>query len=300
MSNPADVYNARQREIAAKNAVVTGVEIFKAGRHSPMSGETLDFFGSQLAEMADGYNAENHRAPVVVGHPKTDAPAYGWVSNLRVEGDILVADFEDIDPAFSDLVKAKRYRKISASFFKPDAPNNPNSGQWALKHVGFLGAAAPAVKGLKEAQFEEGGAGVVSFGDNDFADLPEQHRKMITRHQTKVAIEKLIAQGKVLPLHQSGITDFMDALDDGQSVAFSDGTETSKSAWFLEYLEKQPEMVSFGAADIGDEIPTPAGNNTPSGFSVDPDRQALQIQANQLAEAEGISFTDAVSRIEAF
>jgi len=85
MSNSADVYNARQREIAARDAVVTGVEIFKAGRHSPMSGGALDFFGSQLAEMADGYNAENHRAPVVIGHPKTDAPAYGWVSNLRVE-----------------------------------------------------------------------------------------------------------------------------------------------------------------------------------------------------------------------
>ncbi|KPU83930.1 hypothetical protein JI58_06910 [Marinosulfonomonas sp. PRT-SC04] len=299
MSNPTEIFNARQREIAAKNAVVTGVEIFKVGRHSPMTGETLDFFGSQLAEMADGYNTETHRAPVVVGHPKTDAPAYGWVSNLRVEGDVLVADFEDIDPAFSDLVKAKRYRKISASFFKPDAPNNPNAGQWSLKHVGFLGAAAPAVKGLKEAQFEADNAGIISFGDNDFADLPEQHRKMITRHKTEIAIEKLITQGKILPLHQSGIMDFMDALDDGQSVAFADGTETSKSAWFLEYLEKQPETVSFGEIDLGEEMSTTAYSNTPSGFSVDPDRHALQIQANKLAEAEGISFTDAVSRIEA-
>lgn len=164
---------------------------------------------------------------------------------------------------------------------------------------GFLGAAAPAVKGLKEAQFEADNAGVLFFGDNDFADLPEQHRKMITRHQTSVVIEKLITQGKVLPLHQSGIMDFMDALDDGQSVAFADGTETSKSAWFLEYLEKQPEMVSFGEIDLGDAIPTHTDTTTPSGFSVDPDRHALQIQANKLAEAEGISFTDAVSWIEA-
>ena len=137
------------------------------------------------------------------------------------------------------------------------------------------------------------------FGDDDFADLPEQHRKMITHHETSVAIEKLIAQGKVLPLHQSAIMDFMDALDDGQSVEFSDGSQTSKRAWFLEYLEKQPEMVSFDAADMGKIPPISTSSNTPSGFSVDPDRQALQIQANQLSEAEGISFTDAVSRIEA-
>ena len=91
----------------------------------------------------------------------------------------------------------------------------------------------------------------------------------------------------------------MDALDDGQSVEFSDGSQTSKSAWLLEYLEKQPEMVSFGAADMGEIPPISTGSNTPSGFSVDPDRQALQALANKLAEAEGISFTDAVGRIEA-
>ena len=113
----------------------------------------------------------------------------------------------------------------------------------------LLGAAAPAVKGLKEAQFEADSTGILLFGDNDFADLPEQHRKIITHHEASVAVEKLVAQGKVLPLHQSAIMEFMDALDDGQSVAFSDGTETSKSAWFLDYLTRQSEMVSFGEAD---------------------------------------------------
>ena len=53
------------------------------------------------------------------------------------------------------------------------------------------------------------------FGDDGFADLPEQHCKMITRHETKVAVEKLITQGKALPLHQSAIMDFIGALDDG-------------------------------------------------------------------------------------
>lgn len=304
MPTPTEVYNARQREIAARNAVlnakVSGVEIFKVGRHSPMSGETLEFFNSQLVEMADGYDTEGHRAPVVIGHPKTDAPAYGWVSKLRVEGDTLVADFEDIDPAFSELVKAKRYRKISASFYKPDAPQNPNKGRWSLKHVGFLGASAPAVKGLKEAEFEAGETGILSFGENDFVDLPEEHRKMITHHETERAIDALINAGKVLPLHKSKIMDFVAALDDGQSVVFADGDEASKRQWFLDYLGQQPVAVSFGAADIGDTLPSVSGDpHTPSGYRVDPDRQALRTQANQMAENEGISFTEAVARIEA-
>lgn len=75
MTTPTEIYNARAREIAARNNAVSGVEIFKVGRHSPMSGESLDFFNSQLVEMADGYDTNDHRAPIVIGHPKTDAPA---------------------------------------------------------------------------------------------------------------------------------------------------------------------------------------------------------------------------------
>lgn len=210
-----------------------------------------------------------------------------------------MADFEDIDPAFSDLVKAKRYRKISASFFKPDAPNNPNMGRWSPKHVGFLGAAAPAVKGLKEAEFEVGETGILSFGENDFVDLPEQHRKMITHHETERTVDELVNAGKVLPLHKTGVMDFVAALDDGQSMVFADGNEASKRQWFLDYLAQQPVVVSFGAADMGDGQTNAASTNIPSGHRVDPDRQALQVQANRMAENEGISFTDAVAKIEA-
>ena len=67
----------------------------------------------------------------------------------------------------------------------------------------------------------------------------------------------------------------------------------------LGYLEKQLEMVSYGTFDLGDEILADKGGNIPSGFSVDPDRQALQVQANRLATAEGISLTDAVNQIGA-
>ena len=42
-------------------------------------------------------------------------------------------------------------------------------GKWYLRHVGFLGAAAPAVKGLKPVEFADDGGGVV-FADLEFAE----------------------------------------------------------------------------------------------------------------------------------
>jgi hypothetical protein len=277
---------------------VLGVEIFKAGRHKPMSGAMLNFMDSDLVNIARSYDPDSHPAPVVIGHPQADAPAYGWVTGLRVEGNKLVADFGDIDPDFADLVKAKRYRKISASFWSPNASSNPTPGAYTLKHVGFLGAAAPAVTGLKDAEFKSSVEGVVEFGDDDIVDLPEHHQRTIARHHHDVALEKLIFEGRLLPIHKDQMLDFVSAIDDGQSVSFSDGATKGKADWILEFIAAQPPMVQFGAMDMNEAPPNSHKRyDIPSGFTVDPDRQGLTDAANQMAQDEGISFSEAVQRL---
>jgi len=299
MAVDPEALDAAKRHIAKQNAAVTGVEIFKVGRHKPMSGETINFLDSDLAQIAQNYDGKAHPAPIVIGHPQTDAPAYGWVTGLEVKDGKLVADFADIEPEFSALVKAKRYRKISASFWSPSAPSNPTPGQWALKHVGFLGAASPAVPGLKDAEFNANESGIVSFGDDDIADLPAEHLATIARHHHEVAIEKLIADGKLLPLHKDRVLDFVSAVDDGSAVSFSDGSTQSKAEWLLEFIAAQPTMVQFGAFDMGDDGPLQSTRriDLPSGYSVDQERQSLADAATTIAADEGISFTEAVRRL---
>ena len=143
-------------------------EIFKTGKHTSEQGDGLTFTEADLNDIASGYNRELHDAPIVVGHPKGDAPAYGWVASLSVSNGRLVAEPVDLDPAFSDLVKDKKFKARSAAFYKPDHPNNPMPGKWYLRHVGFLGAQAPAVKGLKAVEFADDDA--VVFGDIEFGD----------------------------------------------------------------------------------------------------------------------------------
>lgn len=145
------------------------LHIFKPGRQTAMSGVTLEFSESDLEASARAYDPAKHEAPIVVGHPKHDAPAYGWVKSLAVGADGLNAEPHQVDANFAELVAAGRYKKISASFYLPDAPNNPVPGVYYLRHVGFLGAQPPAVKGLKAVEFGEADEGVVEFAD--WADM---------------------------------------------------------------------------------------------------------------------------------
>lgn len=140
-------------------------EIFRAGTHTDNNGRRITISADDLAATAAAYNTAAHEAPVVVGHPKTDAPAYGWVGSLKAEGGSLLADFAQMDAAFAEQVRQGRYKKVSASFYQPDAPANPAPGKWSLRHVGFLGAHPPAIKGLKPIEFNETEAGVVEFGE---------------------------------------------------------------------------------------------------------------------------------------
>ena len=131
-------------------------EIFRAGTRTDANGNTVTITHADLAAAAQAYDPKVHEAPIVVGHPKADAPAYGWVSGLKAENGVLTADFDQVDEGFADLVKAGRYKKVSASFYPPTSPNNPKPGVWTLRHVGFLGAQPPAVKGLTPVSFAEG------------------------------------------------------------------------------------------------------------------------------------------------
>ncbi|WP_333822854.1 peptidase [Pinisolibacter sp.] len=132
-------------------------EIFRTGTHRPMVGEAISFAEADLAAIAAAYDPALSEAPIVVGHPALDAPAYGWIGGLAVEKDRLLASPIQVDAAFAEMVRAGSFKKISASFYRPDQTGNPKPGSFYLRHVGFLGAQPPAVKGLKP----------VEFGDDD-------------------------------------------------------------------------------------------------------------------------------------
>lgn len=138
------------------------IEIFRAGTHTDSHGTTLNFSESDVAAMAAAYDPALSEAPIVVGHPKADAPAWGWIKSLTAQAGRLYALPDQVDPAFAEMVRAGRYKKLSAALYGPTSPANPKPGAWYLRHVGFLGAQPPAVKGLAPVCFASGDDGYIT------------------------------------------------------------------------------------------------------------------------------------------
>lgn len=194
-----------------QNQTPAPIEIFRAGARVDMHGRTVDITTADLAAIAANYNPQTHEAPLVVGHPKTNAPAYGWVKELTVDGDRLLAQPDQVDAAFADLVKAGRYKKVSSSFLLPTAASNPTPGQFYLNHVGFLGAAAPAVKGLRDVQFAASDE-LVEFAMQpsslfyEIADLFRRMRDYFIDRDGQEAADKLLPNWKITSLTEGAVT----------------------------------------------------------------------------------------------
>lgn len=136
--------------------------IFKTGKHTDSNGNEREWTEKDLDEIVKKYDPSKHEAPIVIGHPKTNAPAYGWVEKLKRIGDTLYAAPKQLANEFVEMVNKGLFKKRSISLY-PDG---------TLRHVGFLGAQPPAVKGLPDVEFKEDEnlSTIETDGASDFED----------------------------------------------------------------------------------------------------------------------------------
>lgn len=235
------------------------IEIFKVGRHTDMNGAVVDFTSADADALVSGYDPDSWAAPAVVGHPKDNDPAYGWVKRLGREGDTVFAELGDVDPDFAALVKAKRYAKISASLYPPAAKANPTPGTWSLKHVGFLGAMAPAVKGLKPVHFSTGADdGALTFAEepkvpedhNDQAlQFAEREKALAEREAAQKAREDAFAAEQAQVRHEAHVS-FAEGLV--KSACLKPAGKDIVVGLLDQLTGAAPDVLSFGE---GDEAP---------------------------------------------
>jgi hypothetical protein len=146
-------------------------EIFRTGTWTDAAGNTREWTTADLDTIITNYNPEDEEAPLVIGHPETDSPAYGWAEGIKRVGEVLFAKGKDVVSEFEDMVKQGLFKKRSIRL-SPDGTR--------LLHVGFLGAAAPAVSGLTNVNFRKGGC-AMEFSMEDSKGNPgeELHRKTL-------------------------------------------------------------------------------------------------------------------------
>ena len=181
------------------------IEIFKAGKRTDANGVEVEITIADLQQAVDAYNINFHESPAVIGHPKHNAPAYGWVKRLELDGDVLKAEFDQIDPEFAEMVEKGRFKKISSSFYLANSPNNPCPGSLYLRHVGFLGAMPPAVKGLRNPEFADNEQGVVDFSDWAEASLWRRLRDWIIGQHGQEEADKAVPDYLVASVQEESI-----------------------------------------------------------------------------------------------
>ena len=125
------------------------LEIARPGTFTDSAGRKQTFTESDLAAIAGAYDPAKRDCPLVFGHPQSDsAPAFGWASHVKCENGKLLARFDKVPDAVRDLVGKGHYRHVSMSLM-PD--------RLTLRHVALLGAAQPAIDGLKAVELLDGG-----------------------------------------------------------------------------------------------------------------------------------------------
>lgn len=247
---------------AASSNSAKPIQIFKPGRHVAMSGQALAFAESDLRATVAAYDPAKHEAPIVVGHPKTDAPAYGWIRGLAFADGGIDAEPHQVNPEFAELVDQGAFKKISASFYAPDAPGNPVPGVYYLRHVGFLGAQPPAVKGLRQPSFADAEEGVLEFSEWDDmtnAGLWRNLREWILGKFGAEEADKVIPGYAVADLERGAQEELNKALNIGDAAAvpaFSDPInqpETSVTPEQIAALEAENQrlrtQIAQSAAD---------------------------------------------------
>jgi hypothetical protein len=233
------------------------IEVFRAGSHTDINAVQVNFSEADLQAIADSYDPAVHEAPLVVGHPKLDNPAYGWARRFVVQGSVLFAEPYQVEEQFGNLVNEGRFKKVSLAMYSPTAASNPKPGTWYPKHVGFLGAKAPAVKGLKSVQFGEAEEGVHCFGDYAETAILGMLRRMrdflLVQFGAETADRVLPSYELDYAMQEQAADQVRDALTDtsseGATPAFAEGSQPGAGDEVMSAQEKAALQAQLDAAN---------------------------------------------------
>lgn len=154
------------------------IEIFRAGDYGPKGNWTPEM----LQKVIKNFDAGVWKPPAVLGHPQNDSPAMAWVKKLALDGGMLKAKFEKVQPQLETHAASGRFPNRSAAFYLDPQGKGP-----VLRHIGFLGAVPPEVKGLGPIQFSDGEFVAIEFKEeensmsNDTPQLSKEHVSVLTR-----------------------------------------------------------------------------------------------------------------------
>lgn len=285
------------------------VEAFKVGKVTDMAGVEHDFSEADLEDLNEGIHEQlkaGYQPPMVKGHPKVDDPRVGSVVDSKVENGVLKVKLDDVSNDFAEEVKKGGYKYLSASVY-----SNLKKG---LRHLGALGAHAPAMKGMAplcfgEGMFAEADKGVTEQDVCVFAESFAWDRLVpasvferliwklgslgsLFRSQREQLIEKegIEAADKIIPEY---------AVKDIESVrdVIKDSNNFPKQAPTVTATEEKPAS-SFAENETNGSTPLENGEQNPQPTTPPHDEPTASIPEGNSSEAARLSEENAALKAE--
>ena len=135
---------------------ITGVEIMQTGTHNGDKYTIAD-----LNDIANSFSElKTTLQPYVkLGHNEDQKmlsgdglPAAGWIENVYVSGEKLLADIVDMPKKIYDLIKNRAYKRVSSEIYWNFKSHGGTIYRRALKAIALLGGDTPAVGSLADVQ----------------------------------------------------------------------------------------------------------------------------------------------------
>ena len=248
---------------------MTFIPVFKPGTHTAVDGRTITFTLENCIDLAESYDPSVSEAPAVIGHPKLTAPAYGWAKRFQIKDGLVYVELDQVNPEFAEAFNSGAYKKRSLSIYLPESPGNPKPGHYYARHIGFLGAAAPAIKGLPDVSFADSDdeQGAIEFAmpfDEDFLlmfsnlreyliekDGIEKADQLLPKWQLEYLAEQVVQNRKENEMPQPNNIDFAEQ----QAAIEAKNAELAKREQALlekEQNNKRTEFTEFADKLIGD------------------------------------------------
>ncbi len=175
------------------------LQLLKAGKHKDRRGIEHDLTEEIIGEIADSYNYDVHRAPILENHDETK-DNFGLIKTAIRKADELWGEPWRVVQEFAERVNSGRRAAISVALYHPDDPANPVKGKWGLRHVAF--PQVPSIKGMAEPQFAEadpydiciefGGSAFGNWMDTSIASAFRGLREFLVGQYSAEEIDKFL------------------------------------------------------------------------------------------------------------
>lgn len=211
-------------------------EIFKIGEHTDASGKKRFWTENDLEQIVSNFSNSNPDVPICIGHPKQSAPAYGWVNSLKKVGEKLCCDYKQVQNEFKNAVNNGLFKTRSVSI-------DPNT--MTLRHIAFLGAQAPAIKGMEEFCFSE-------CQDEEIIEFSAEDFKFEVIADTLARLRDLLIDKFDLETADKAVSKW--SIEDIKKVVEMDKPEALAYAENLENLERNNEVTKIEESNFAQEI----------------------------------------------